>query len=191
MFEIFFSSFIVVFLAEMGDKTQIMSLSFSARYGLWTTLSAIFAAILINTLIAIAAGTFIFKIFSGNTVQILAYALFIFFGVWTLIKKSGDNKEEKEKSLIINPFITIAVFFIIAEMGDKTQIATMLLSIQNRSTIPIFLGASAGLFAANLIAVAAGVLLKKKIPYKTIKILSAIIFIAIGSTGVIKLYFGK
>ncbi|MDR2772776.1 MAG: TMEM165/GDT1 family protein [Elusimicrobiota bacterium] len=188
MVNIILSSFAVIFLAEMGDKTQLMTMSFSAKYGISTTLKAIFIAILINSFIAVAVASFIFSMFHGNIIQVISCIVFIGFGVWNLINQKDKDEKKKEEKVILNPLVTIAAFFIISEAGDKTQIATMLLSIQTNTAVPVFIGASAGLFAANIIGALVGGYLGKKMPEKMIKIVSAIVFILIGIAGLIKIY---
>jgi putative Ca2+/H+ antiporter (TMEM165/GDT1 family) len=186
-FEIFISSFLVVFLAEMGDKTQLIAMSFSAQYGIITVLTSVLSAVLINTLIAVTAGSLIFNIADKYIliIKLVSYLLFIGFGVYPLLvknKKSQDD-EGKKRKVIINPFITIMIFFILSELGDKTQIVTVLLTVQNSSVIPVFLGASAGLFSANLIAISAAALIGKKVPSWIMEIISTWLFIAIGVIG--------
>jgi putative Ca2+/H+ antiporter (TMEM165/GDT1 family) len=182
--EIFFSSFLVIFLAEMGDKTQIITMSFAAKYKLTTTISAIALAIIINSLLAVTAGTIIFNFAPSGTIQLISYVIFICFGIWTLLTLNDKGSAEKSANLVINPFVTIALFFTISEFADKTQLATMLLSIQTQTTLPVFLGAATGLFTANLIAIIIGSILGKKIPEKIIKIISSGIFILIGAWGI-------
>ncbi|MDR3048968.1 MAG: TMEM165/GDT1 family protein [Elusimicrobiota bacterium] len=186
MLQTILTSFLLIFLAEMGDKTQLIALSFAARFKLKTVIFAILAATILNNLFATTVGSLIFKLAPSQTIRIISYAIFIAFGLWTLFSSKNEDGKTKESRLLFNPFITVAVFFIISELGDKTQISAMLLAIDSAAFFPVFIGASAGMFAANLIGIAAGAALGKKFPLKTIKIISAAMFIIIGITGMVK-----
>jgi putative Ca2+/H+ antiporter (TMEM165/GDT1 family) len=182
---IFFSSFIVIFLGELGDKTQLAALYFAARYKLSTVLGAIFAASLINNFISVAAGAALFNLFPGALIQKASFVLFIVFGILTLVQKEKSEPQAKTNK-IKNPFFIVLIVFIAAEFGDKTQIAAMLMAIQNHSVLPVFLGASLGMFCASLAAVIAGAVLGKKMPINVIKKVSGAAFIAIGLIGLLK-----
>ncbi|MDR0823298.1 MAG: TMEM165/GDT1 family protein [Endomicrobium sp.] len=185
MIQTVLTSFLLIFLAEMGDKTQLIALSFAARFKLKTVILAILTATIINNLFATTIGSLIFKFAPSQTIKIISYAIFIAFGLWTLFDSKTEDGKTKESKLLFNPFITVAVFFIISEFGDKTQISAMLLAIESAAFFPVFIGASFGMFAANLIGIAAGAALGKKFPLKTIKVISAAMFIIIGVAGLI------
>jgi len=177
------SSFFLIFLAEMGDKTQLAALAFTAKYKTATVIAAISAAILAVNFIAVCAGSILAGVLPLNAIKIVSCVLFIFFGLWTLFlkEKEGENKNPKTKA---GPFFTVFILFFVSEFGDKTQIAAMTLSM-SQSPVFVFLGASLGMICANLIGISAGVLLGKKLPSKHIKIISAALFIIIGVAGLI------
>jgi putative Ca2+/H+ antiporter (TMEM165/GDT1 family) len=176
------ASFLLIFIAEIGDKTQLMAMTFTARFKASQVILAISAATIFNNLIAVTAGSLLSGAFSFSVIKIAAYALFILFGFWTLYGKS-DGKDEAKKKVFINPFFTVAIFFCISEFGDKTQIATMTLAMNYGAPFIVLAGASAGMICANLIGITIGVILGKKIPAQIMKWASAVIFLIFGLIG--------
>ncbi|MDR1195273.1 MAG: TMEM165/GDT1 family protein [Endomicrobium sp.] len=176
------ASFFLIFIAEMGDKTQLMAMTFTARFKASQVILAISAATIFNNLIAVTAGSLLSGAFSLSVIKIAAYALFILFGFWTLYG-NDDGKTGAEKKVFINPFFTVAIFFCISEFGDKTQIAAMTLAMNYGTPFIVLAGASAGMICANLIGITIGVVLGKKVPAKIMKWASALIFIIFGLIG--------
>ena len=184
------ASFLLIFIAEMGDKTQLVAMAFTARFKASQVILAISAASILNNLIAVTAGSFLSGVFSLSVIKITAYILFILFGFWT-ISGGKDGEEKSGKKIIINPFFTVAIFFFISEFGDKTQIAAMTLTMNYGSPVYVLIGASAGMICANLIGIGAGVLLGKKVPAEVIKLVSAAIFILFGLAGFWNVFVNK
>jgi putative Ca2+/H+ antiporter (TMEM165/GDT1 family) len=184
------ASFLMIFIAEMGDKTQLMAMTFTARFKASRVIFAISAATILNNLIAVTAGSFLSSAFSLSAIKIVSYALFILFGFWT-IYGGKENGEKDDKKVIINPFFTVAIFFFISEFGDKTQIAAMTLAMNYGMPVYVLIGACTGMICANLIAIIVGVFLGKKIPSEVIKLASAAIFIIFGFMGFWSIFSGK
>ena len=113
-------------------------------------------------------------------VQIAAAASFILFGLWTL---RGDTLDNEDKRFNFSPFWTVAVAFFFAEMGDKTQLATVALATKYSSIIPIWLGTTSGMLVADAIGIIVGIVLGKKIPERAIKWFAAVVFIIFGILG--------
>ncbi len=176
------SSFLLIFVAEMGDKTQLLSMAFTTRFKAYQVIAAISAATLLNNLIAVVAGSLLSGALPVSAIKTASCVLFILFGLWTVWGADNENGEKKPDKFIINPFFTVAIMFFISEFGDKTQIAAMTLAM-NESPLYVFIGASLGMICANLIGITAGVLVAKKIPPHIIKWCSAILFIVIGFIG--------
>jgi putative Ca2+/H+ antiporter (TMEM165/GDT1 family) len=184
------ASFMMIFIAEMGDKTQLMAMTFTARFKALQVIFAISLATIVNNLIAVTAGSLLSGAFSLSVIKIASYALFILFGFWTIY--GGKEDEGKaDKKVIINPFFTVAIFFFISEFGDKTQIAAMTLTMNYGTPAYVLIGACAGMICANLIAIVVGMFLGKKIPSEVIKFASAAIFILFGLTGFWNIFAGK
>ena len=169
-----------VVLAEMGDKTQLLAMAFASRYKWQTVMWGVFAATLVNHLLAVVAGNYLTRLIPLSYIQIAAAASFILFGLWTL---RGDTLEGEDKRFNYSPFWTVAVAFFFAEMGDKTQLATVALATKYQSIVGVWLGTTSGMLVADAIGIIVGIVLGKRIPERFIKWFAAIIFIAFGVIG--------
>lgn len=176
----YIASVVLVVLAEMGDKTQLLAMAFASRYRWQTVMWAILAATLVNHLFAVIAGSYLTRLVPMTYIQIFASASFILFGLWTL---KGDRLEGEDRRYNFSPFWTVAVAFFIAEMGDKTQLATVALATRYDAIVMVWLGTTTGMLIADAVGIVAGVVLGKKIPERLIKWFSAIIFILFGIAG--------
>jgi putative Ca2+/H+ antiporter (TMEM165/GDT1 family) len=177
---VFIASFLFVVLAEMGDKTQLLAMAFATRYAAGTVLSGVLVATLVNHLLAVVLGNWLTDFIPLNHVQIAASASFILFGLWTL---HGDKLDGEDRKYSFSPFWTVAVAFFFAEMGDKTQLATVALAAKYHSIIPIWMGTTAGMMVADAFGIIVGVLLGKKIPERFVKWFAATVFILFGIIG--------
>lgn len=169
-----------VVLAEMGDKTQLLAMAFASRYRWQTVMWGVLVATLVNHLLAVIAGTYLTRVVPMDYVQIAAAASFILFGLWTI---RGDRLEGEDCRFSFSPFWTVAIAFFFAEMGDKTQLATVALACRYNSIVPIWLGTTTGMLVADGIGIIVGIVLGKKIPERIIKWFAALIFIAFGIIG--------
>lgn len=169
-----------VVLAEMGDKTQLLAMAFASRYKWQTVMWGVFAATMVNHFLAVVAGNYLTRLIPLSYIEIAAAASFILFGLWTL---RGDTLEGEDKRFNYSPFWTVAVAFFFAEMGDKTQLATVALATQYQSIVAIWLGTTSGMLVADAIGIIVGIVLGKRIPERFIKWFAATIFIAFGVIG--------
>ncbi|MFH0787921.1 MAG: TMEM165/GDT1 family protein [Pseudomonadota bacterium] len=173
----FLFSFGFVVLAEMGDKTQLLAMALATRYKPSVVMWGIFAATVCNHLLAVLAGNYLTHIIPLQTVQIAAAVSFILFGLWTI---RGDELKGEDQRFNFSPFWTVAIAFFIAEMGDKTQLATVSLAAKYQSVLPVLAGTTAGMLVADAIGIVIGIILGKKIPERAVKWLAALIFIFFG-----------
>jgi putative Ca2+/H+ antiporter (TMEM165/GDT1 family) len=178
--EAFLASFLFVVLAEMGDKTQLLAMAFSCRYRWQTVMWGVFAATAVNHLMATAVGNYLTSIVPLDWIKVAAAASFILFGLWTI---RGDKLEGEDKRFKFSPFWTVAVAFFIAEMGDKTQLATVALAVEYKSVFLVWYGTTLGMVVADGIGIVFGVVMGKRIPERTIKWAASMIFIAFGGWG--------
>lgn len=169
-----------VVLAEMGDKTQLLAMAFASRYRWQTVMWGVFVATVVNHLLAVMAGNYLTAFVPIRYVQIVAAASFILFGLWTL---RGDTLEGEDRRFNYSPFWTVAIAFFFAEMGDKTQLATVALAARYESVVPIWLGTTSGMLVADAVGIIIGIVLGKKIPERLIKWFAALVFIAFGLVG--------
>lgn len=170
----------LVVLAEMGDKTQLLAMAFASRYRWQTVMWGIFVATLANHLAAVVAGSYLTRLLPMMYIQMAAAASFILFGLWTL---RGDALEGEDKRFHYSPFWTVAAAFFVAEMGDKTQLATVALAAQYRSIVAVWFGTTSGMLVADAIGILAGIVLGKRIPERFIRWFAALVFIAFGIVG--------
>ena len=155
-------------------------MAFTARFPAKTVLAGVLVATLVNHLLAVVAGNWLTNIVPLDYIQIAASASFILFGLWTL---QGDQLEGEDKKYKFSPFWTVAVAFFFAEMGDKTQLATVALAAKYQTIIPIWLGTTAAMLAADAFGIIVGVVLGKRIPERFVKWFAAVIFILFGIIG--------
>jgi putative Ca2+/H+ antiporter (TMEM165/GDT1 family) len=176
----YLTSLAFVVLAEMGDKTQLLAMAFASRYRWQTVMFGVFVATLSNHLLAVMAGSLLTNIVPLQYIQIGAAASFILFGLWTL---RGDELKGEDRRLKRSPFWTVAIAFFIAEMGDKTQLATVALATRFDSLIQVWLGTTCGMIIADAVGVIVGIVLGKKIPERLVKWFAASVFILFGILG--------
>jgi putative Ca2+/H+ antiporter (TMEM165/GDT1 family) len=172
---------VFVVLAEMGDKTQLLAMAFASRYRWQTVLFAVFVATLLNHLLAVVVGSLLTTIVPLQYIQITGAASFIVFGLWTL---RGDELKGEDKKFKYSPFWTVAIAFFIAEMGDKTQLATVALATRFDSIIQVWLGTTCAMVIADAMGITLGIVLGKKIPERLVKWFAALVFIIFGILGI-------
>jgi Ca2+/H+ antiporter, TMEM165/GDT1 family len=158
-------------------------MAFASRYRWQTVMWGVFAATLVNHLLAVAVGSYLTAFVPMEYIQMAAAGSFIFFGLWTL---RGDKLEGEEKRFNYSPFWTVAIAFFIAEMGDKTQLATVALAARYESIISVWLGTTSGMLVADAVGIVVGIVLGKKIPERFIKWFAALVFIAFGIIGLLQ-----
>ncbi len=176
----FLTSLGFVVLAEMGDKTQLLAMAFATRYVWKTVLWGVFTATLVNHLLAVMLGYYLDHFLPMAYVKTVASAAFILFGLWTM---RGDTLKNEDQRFKYNPFWTVAIAFFFAEMGDKTQLATVALAAEFNTIIPVWLGTTAAMVIADSIGIGVGIVMGKKIPERVIKWVAAGVFIAFGIFG--------
>ena len=130
-------AFFFIFIAEMGDKTQILAMAFATKYKVHKVLLGVFIGSALNHGIAIILGAYLSSLITSGLIQIVAGVSFIFFGLWGL--KIGDEEEE-EQNTRFGPIMAVAVAFFIGELGDKTQLTAMTLSTDAQYPIFILFG---------------------------------------------------
>ncbi len=176
----FLTSLAFVVLAEMGDKTQLLAMAFATRYCWRTVMWGVFAATILNHLFAVVVGSYLTHLIPMNYIQLAAAASFVIFGLWTI---RGDELNGEDRACKRSPFWTVAIAFFIAEMGDKTQLATVALAAQFNAIIPVWLGTTTGMMVADGIGIIIGIVLGKRIPERAVKWFAAVVFIGFGLFG--------
>jgi len=176
------ASFLFVVLAEMGDKTQLLAMAFAAKYSAHKVLLAVFLATVLNHALAVVAGHFLTTIVPLDVISFIAALSFIVFGLWTIRGDALHGEDKKESRF--GPVVTVAIAFFLAEMGDKTQLATISLAVQYQNMMYVLMGTTLGMVVADFIGIIFGIIMRKHMPERSVKAISAVVFILFGLNGV-------
>jgi putative Ca2+/H+ antiporter (TMEM165/GDT1 family) len=175
-----FLSFGIIFVAELGDKSQLMALTFAARYRARTVLAAITAATAAVHLLSVLVGAAIGAALPTDAISVVAGLAFFAFAGWTL---RGDSLTEDEAaraaSVSRSVFWTVGFAFLLAELGDKTMLATVTLATDN-GLVGTWVGSTLGMVAADALAIVAGQQLGARLPERAVKIGAAVTFVVFG-----------
>jgi len=174
------ASFFIIGLAELADKTQLLTMGYALKYPLKIVIGAVFAATALLMFIAVAFGQAINLFVPRFFLQLLAGLFFIFFGLWSIYGGLIEKEEEGKAGGNKNPFPLIFGTFFVAELGDKTQLATLALVARYGKPILVWLGATMGMAGVNCLGIFAGRWLREHISDRIISFLSAVIFILFG-----------
>lgn len=177
-------AFMLIFIAEMGDKTQILAMAFATRFPVKKVLLGIFFGSLFNHGLAVVLGRFIQNFIPVNTIQVVAGFAFVGFSLWTL-HSEGEDDDNENQGAKFGPTLTVALAFFIGELGDKTQLTAITLATDAMYPLFILAGTVLGMIFTGGIGIIIGKQLGDKIPEFTIKIIAASVFMFFG---VSKLY---
>lgn len=170
----------LVALAEMGDKTQLLALFLTLRYQKpWPIVAGILVATLLNHALAGALGTWLTTWLDPMWLRRILGASFLLMAVWVLIPDHLDEKAPA-KSTHGGVFFVTATTFFLAEMGDKTQIATVMLAAQHTAWLAVVAGTTLGMLLANAPVVWLGERLTRRIPVRWLHRLCALLFVVLG-----------
>jgi Ca2+/H+ antiporter, TMEM165/GDT1 family len=176
--EAFLTSTVLVALAEIGDKTQLLSFVLAARLRKpWPIIAGIFVATIANHFFAASVGVWLASLIAPHWLPWITGAVFVAFGLWTLHPDSLDDDPKLHKA---GAFVTTVIAFFIAEMGDKTQLATVALAARFDALAAVVLGTTIGMMLANVPAVIIGDKLAQKMPLTVIRGVAAGVFIVTG-----------
>lgn len=181
--EALLSAFGVVFLAELGDKSMLLSLTAATRYRWWVVLAAVSAASAVLMALAVAVGGVAGELLPDRLVAAVAALLFIGFGLWTLLGGEEDEDEALEAAPRSNlrVFFALSAVFLLAEFGDKTQVATLSLAgLQSGSALLVWAGATGAMIAVNALAIGAGSRLHRYLPERLIRVSAGVLFLVFG-----------
>lgn len=178
--EAFLVSTGIVALAEMGDKTQLLALILAARFKKpWPIVAGILVATLVNHALAGAAGAWVTTLIGPQMLRWILGASFLAMAAWMLVPDKLDADEDGKPPRYGVFFTTVLVFFL-AEMGDKTQIATVMLAARYEAIVSVVAGTTLGMMLANAPVVWLGERVTRLVPLRAVHIVSAIIFAALG-----------
>ena len=178
--EAFLLSTGIVALAEMGDKTQLLSLVLAARFRRpWPILWGILIATLANHALAGAVGASVTAWLGPQWLRWILAGSFIAMAVWMLVPDKLDDDDAPDAPRH-NVLVTTVIAFFLAEMGDKTQVATVMLAAQYQTWFAVVAGTTLGMMLANAPVVWFGERVMRRVPVRAVHIVSALIFLGLG-----------
>jgi Ca2+/H+ antiporter, TMEM165/GDT1 family len=211
---------ILIALAELGDKTQLLALALATKFKAWEVLLGIFLATLAVHFFSTLAGGLVGSLIPRFWLAVISGLLFVGFGIWTL---RGDKEDEDAvRASKYGPIVTSGVAFFLAELGDKTQIMTMTIAADPAAVLRTFgtagpaierflagwglsaaaltpqqafwgvwLGSTVGMMIADGLAIIVGSVMGKTLPERLITRISGIIFIAFGVLAIVGAFVGR
>ncbi|RYX90057.1 MAG: TMEM165/GDT1 family protein [Comamonadaceae bacterium] len=178
--EAFLVSTGIVALAEMGDKTQLLALVLAARFKKpWTIVLGILVATISNHAMAGALGAWVTTVISPQTLRWILGASFIAMAAWMLVPDKLDDEGDKPLGRL-GVFGTTVLVFFLAEMGDKTQIATVMLAARYDAYVSVVAGTTLGMMLANSPVVWLGERVTRIVPLRIVRMVSALVFAVLG-----------
>ena len=178
---LFLKIFFTEFIAEKGDKTQLMLIALTSKYKLRNIICGTAVAILVLHGLAVLAGGFVSELIPEWLIKMIAAIAFLYFAASTI---AGDEDEEEEGSRSKIQFAPLAVFctFFVAELGDKTQLTAITFGANEgmSAALVVWIGCSLGLFAADMLGMLIGYLLKSRTPDGLLSMLAFAIFSIFG-----------
>lgn len=178
MFNEYLGALLLIFAAEMGDKTQILAMIFATKYKTSKVLIGIFIGSFLNHGLAVLFGSLIGKFIDPNILQVIAGIAFIGFAFWTLMAR--DDDEDSEVNTSKGAIATVALAFFIGELGDKTQLTAITLAVDSVYPFIILLGTVSGMLVTSSLGIFVGSKVGDKIPELMIKLLSSAVFLIFG-----------
>lgn len=176
----FLQSLSLIFAAEVGDKSQLLVLAMATKYPVLPLLLGIISSIIVSQLFATTIGFLLGEAIPLGLINLFAGLLFVFIGVKTLLAKHEKSEDEEEPQCPVNPFWRVFTLYTLGELGDKTQITCIILASQNGNFVGTFLGAVLAMVLANLISFGLGRFASSQLSEKTIRIISAIMYLSFG-----------
>lgn len=180
----FATAFALVFVAELGDKSMLLALAFATRYRMWPVIAGIVTAAFVATGLATLVGASLGTALPEQGLMIGSGILFLVFGVWMLM--SDDDSDEaarlrgvKGGQRAASVYLGVTAAFLLAELGDKTTLATAVLAT-TQSPIPTWIGAALGMSATSGIAIVVGATIGSRLSRRWTSIVAAAVFMVFG-----------
>lgn len=174
------AAFGLTFVAELGDKTQIIILTLAARHGFKRVFIGAAAAFVLLNVLAVSVGVLLYRVLPDEAVKYSVSAIFILFGILALLPRKEEGKETDESGEGRGPLLTSFLMVGLMELGDKTQLSLVALTARYSQPFFVFMGGTLALWLASSIAALVGAGLGKMISQRWLRRISGIIFIAFG-----------
>ena len=179
--EAFWISLAVIFVAELGDKSQLMAMTFATRFRTGPVLAGITIATAAVHLVSVAVGGLIGDALPTRAIAVVAGIAFLAFALWTLRgDELSDEESRKAQRSAGSVLLAVTVAFFLSELGDKTMLATITLATQH-GWLGTWIGSTVGMVAADALAIVVGRLLGKHLPERFIKYAAAAAFAVFGA----------
>jgi Ca2+/H+ antiporter, TMEM165/GDT1 family len=177
----FLLSFGVIFVAELGDKSQLMALAFATRYRALPVLVGITIATTLVHLGSVAIGGLVGAALPTGPVNLLAGVAFLGFAAWTWRGDSlGEDEQARARRSATSAVVAVGVAFFLAELGDKTMLATITLATRE-GWLGTWIGSTLGMVAADALAILVGSQLGRRLPERAVKVGAALSFVVFGA----------
>ncbi|BBW99805.1 hypothetical protein BST36_26580 [Mycolicibacterium moriokaense] len=172
-------SLAVVFVAELGDKSQLITMTYALRHRWWVVLSGVAIAAMLVHGLSVAIGHFLGLTLPERPIAFAGAIAFLLFAVWTW--REGRNSDDDDVRVAEPRFVLFAIVssFVLAELGDKTMLATITLA-SDHNWAGVWIGATAGMVLADGVAIAAGAVLHKRLPAQFLHSLASVLFLVFG-----------
>jgi Ca2+/H+ antiporter, TMEM165/GDT1 family len=180
MFTAALISLAVVFVAELGDKSQLMTMTYALRHRWWVVLSGVGLASFMVHGISVTVGHFLGLTLPERPIAFAAAIAFLLFAAWTW--REGRTAADSKDVKVAEPrFVLFAVIssFVLAELGDKTMLATVALA-SDYNWAGVWIGATAGMVLADGVAIAVGALLHRRLPQHFLHAIASVLFLLFG-----------
>jgi putative Ca2+/H+ antiporter (TMEM165/GDT1 family) len=173
-------SFGIIFVAELGDKSQLMALAFASRYKALPILTGITVATALVHLVSVLLGAVVGVALPTKAISVVAGVAFFGFAAWTLRgDKLGEDEAAKAERSTTSVVVAVGVAFFLAELGDKTMLATITLATKE-GLLGTWVGSTLGMVAADALAIVVGRQLGARLPERAIKIAASAAFVVFG-----------
>lgn len=180
------STFGIVFIAELGDKSQLMTISLASKYHHRPVFRGIFLGMGLITVIGVTVGTILYQIIPVFYIKILAALIFLIFGILSFIKEEQETRKKVKKQKV---FTTSFFLAMVAELGDKTQLVVIALTARFQDPYLVFIGAIAALALVIAAGVFLGTKLTKFIEKDKVDLIASILFVILGIAFLIEIFF--
>ena len=172
-------SLAVVFVAELGDKSQLITMTYSLRHRWWVVLSGVAVAAMLVHGLSVAVGHFLGMSLPERPIAFAASVAFLLFAVWTWRARNEDGEDEMRVAEPRFVLFAIVSSFVLAELGDKTMLATVALA-SDHNWAGVWIGATIGMVLADGVAIAVGRLMHKRLPERFLHGLASVLFLLFG-----------
>jgi putative Ca2+/H+ antiporter (TMEM165/GDT1 family) len=184
------SAFVLLFLAELGDKTQLMTMTLAHRYPVRPVVAGVFSAFLLLNLLAVGVGAALYRYLPTAAVLVAAGLLFLFFAWRSWCEADRDEDEEAEATDGRGAFVASFTLTFVAELGDKTQLALVALAAGSGAVWSVFVGGTLALWAVSAIGIAVGNTLLRRLPRHWMHRAAALLFALFGLLALGQVFIG-